>query len=276
MVFMFVFLLAAAAYLQYTYDNHYNYLEKHQTFLTMPSGKTLKILSFGYQNLMSDMLFIWSIQFYSNYTLSNSYDYLEHVFNTITDITPRYKEPYIVGSWIMALEKGDIKMAMRLLSKASRNIPDEWLFDSENGYYAKKYLKDYKLAEKYFARAAANPEAPAFIKREKAHMVYMEDDLKDSYAMWTDILKKAKDSVERTSATNHLHQIKYEIDKKTLDTLITKFKQKYNRYPRTLQELVNARLAKEIPTDYDGNEYIYDAKTGKVTAQKVFRWKKSY
>jgi len=222
------------------------------------------------------MLFIWSIQFYSSYNLTNSYDYLEHVFNTITDINPRYKEPYIVGSWIMALEAGDVGMSMRLLQKGAKNMKDEWIFDYECGYYAYKYLKDYGMAEKFFEKAAANPSAPPLIRRKQAHMVYMKDDLKYAYELWLDIYKKAKDTLERRAAHNHLHQIKFEMDKKWLEQKIHFFKLTYNRYPHDLDQLVRAGLAAKIPKDLSGKDYVYTPQTGKVTAKKVFRWKRSF
>ncbi len=273
---IFIGTIIGAGYLQSVYDNHYDYFKKHETFVTLPSGKTLRILTFGFKNLAADMLFIWSIQFYSNYHLTNSYAYLEHIYNTITDLTPRYKEPYIVGSWIMALEAGDVKMAVRLLQKGAKNMPEEWIFDSECGFYARKELKDYKMAEEYFKRAASHPTAPSYMKRQVAHMIYMEDNLEEAYAMWSDIFRNAKDDLEKTSASNHLHQVKFEMDKKWLKVRIDKFKEIYKRYPRKLEELKWARLIESVPKDYDGNDYVYDLNSGEITAQKVFRWKKSY
>jgi tetratricopeptide (TPR) repeat protein len=272
----FVLLMAAVGVLQYKYDSQRGYLSARQVFVTLPPGKTLKILSFGFRDLVADMLFIWSIQFYSSYHLTNSYQYIEHVFNTITDINPRYKEPYIVGSWIMALEVGDIPMAMRLLQKGSANMPDEWIFDYECGFYAYKNLKDYTLAEKFFSRAMSKPGVPAFIKRTRAHMAYMEDNLQYAYQLWMDIYKKAKDQLELDVARNHLGQIKFEMDKKYLDQQINLFKQKYKRFPSELAELKKTGLVKEIPMDFFGGNYIYDPGEGTITTKKVKRWKKSF
>jgi hypothetical protein len=273
---IFVLLMAGVGVLQYNYDSHRGYFSEREVFVTLPSGKTLKILSFGFQNLMADMLFIWSIQFYSTYHLTNAYNYIEHVFNTITDINPRYKEPYIVGSWIMALEVRDIKMAMRLLQKGSENMPDEFIFDYECGFYAYKHLKDFALAEKYFARAASRPGAPPHIARKRAHMVYMKDDLQYAYQLWMDIYKNAKNRSEYYVARKHLGQIKFEMDKKYLDQYIALFRQKYKRFPSELAELKKEGLVKEIPLDFFGDNYIYLPGKGAITAKRVLRWKKSF
>ncbi len=273
---IFVLLIAGTGVLQYKYDAHRGYFSEREVFVTLPSGRTLKILSFGFQNLVADMLFIWSIQFYSTYYLTNTSHYIEDIFNTITDLNPRYKEPYIVGSWIMALEVGDIKMAMRLLRKGAANMPDEWIFDYECGFYAYKTLKDYALAEDFFSRAINKPGAPSLIIRTRAHMVYMKDDLQYAYQLWMDIYKKAKDQLELAVARNHLNQIKFEIDKRYLEQHIARFKQKYKRFPFELAELKKAGLVREIPRDFYGGKYIYYAEKGTITAEKVLRWKKSF
>ncbi|MCX6554052.1 MAG: hypothetical protein NTZ12_03410, partial [Candidatus Aminicenantes bacterium] len=168
--------LLLAAVLQNRYDSTIHYLGERSTFVSLPSGKALRVLSFGYQNLTADLLFIWSIQFYSTYYLTNRFDYLERVYNTITDITPQYKEPYVIGAMIMAIEASDIPMALRLLDKGSQNNKNEWIFDNEAGYYCYKSLKDMNKAKYYYQRASSKPNAPDFLKRMIAHMIYLQDD----------------------------------------------------------------------------------------------------
>lgn len=271
----FVCLMVLVSHFQAKYDDRIDYFSEQNTFLILPPGKTLRILSFGFQNLVADMLFIWSIQFYSTYYLSNRYDYLEHIYETITDLTPEYTEPYIVGSWIMGLEAKDYKMAMRLLEKGSKNNKDEYIFDYEAGYYAFDNLKDYELAEKLFRRAAQKPDAPPVIKRSWAHLVYMRDNLEFAWKLWMDIYKNAKEIVERDASFNHLYQIKYEMDKRFLEAKIAQYKQRHKRFPQELEDLKRTGLLKEIPRDFKGNDYIYNPATGKLRAKKVFRWKKS-
>jgi tetratricopeptide (TPR) repeat protein len=259
---------------QNRYDATINYFGDRSTFVSLPSGKSLKILSFGYRNLAADMLFIWSIQFYSTYYLINRYDFLERVYDTITDITPQYKEPYVIGSMIMALEAQDIPMALRLLDKGSRQNPEEWIFDHDAGYYCYKYLKDYKKAEYYYNLAAAKPGAPAFIKRMNAHMVYLHDDPKVAYQMWLDIYNHARDTLEKDSAFNHLYQIKVENDLPLLKGSIGAFRQKFGRWPADLTELVSTGMMARLPKDFAGADYVYDPGQGAVTSARVFKWKR--
>jgi len=271
-IFMAGLLLAAG--MQNRYDATVNYFGDRATFVSLPSGKALKTLSFGYSNLAADLLFIWSIQFYSATYLTNRFDFLERVYDTITDITPQYKEPYIIGSLIMVYEARDIPMALRLLDKGSRHNPDEWFFDQDAGYYCFKFLKDYPKAEFYYQRAAAKPGAPAFVKRWKAHLVYLNDDPGAAYRMWLEIYENAGDAMEKAAAFNHLYQIKSEIDTGLLKEKIARFRENFRRWPTSLVELIKARLVSALPSDFSGNDYIYDPEKGTVTAARIFRWKR--
>ncbi len=266
--------LLLASGMQARYDSTVDYFGDRNVFVSLPSGKTLKILSFGYRNLAADLLFIWSIQFYSTYHIANRFDFLERVYEAITDITPQYREPYIIGSLIMVHEAKDVPMALRLLEKGSRHNPAEWLFDHDAGFYSYKYLKDFPRAERYYNRAAAKPGAPEFIRRIKAHMVYLSDDPQTAARMYLDIYRNAQSTLERDSAFNHLYQIKAEADLPQLKAKIAEYRQNFGRLPRALSELARAGLVREVPRDFAGNEYVYDPQTGTVTAQRIFRWKK--
>jgi len=264
--------LLLAAGMQNRYDSRVDYFAERSAFVSLPSGKALKVLSFGYHNLAADMLFIWAIQFYSTPYLTNRFDFLERVFDTISDISPRYRDPYIIGALIMVYEAGDVAMALRLLEKGSRHNPDEWFFDNDAGYYSYKFLKDVDKAETYYKRAAAKPGAPAFLKRMNAHMVYLSEDPKVAYGMWLDIYNNARDPFEKDMAFNHLYQIRAEIDLAQLKERIARFRERSGRWPTSLAELAGPGAGPF--RDLQGNEYIYDPAKGAVTAAKVFRWKR--
>ncbi|HUU04933.1 MAG TPA: hypothetical protein VMZ49_03535 [Patescibacteria group bacterium] len=266
--------LLLTAGMQNRYDATFDYFADRGTFVALPSGKALKVLSFGYSNLAADLLFIWSIQFYSTPYLTNRFDFLEKVYDTITDITPQYKEPYIIGSLIMVYEARDIPMALRLLDKGSRHNPDEWFFDHDAGYYCYKFLKDFTKAEFYYNRAAAKPDAPTFIKRLGAHMVYLHDDPKVAYQMWLDIYNHARDTLEKDAAFNHLYQIKAQNDLALLKERIGMFRNRFRRWPDHLSELLGAGLLPSLPSDFAGSDYLYDPEQGTVSAARVFRWKR--
>lgn len=273
LLFSLIFILLIG-YSQYYYDSNTDYFEKRNTFLALPSGKTLRILSCGNSELTADLLYIWSIQFFSNYNLLNSKNFIEDIYNLITDVSPRYKDPYIMGSTIMAIEMGEFEMAIRLLQKGAKNIKDEWIFDFESGYYTSKYLKDYNLAEVYYKRASEKGGAPKFISRMLFHSIYMQGKLEESRELWQNVLKNAETEIEKRSARLHLYQIKFELDKKKIKSSIDIFFEKYGFYPDNINELVVYGLIRSIPKDFKGNHYKYDPKKGTINPKEGYMWKK--
>ena len=51
--------------------------------LYLPNGKFLKIASLGQAPVLADLIYIWAIQYYSNYTRADRYRYVEHVFGNV-------------------------------------------------------------------------------------------------------------------------------------------------------------------------------------------------
>ncbi len=275
LILSFIFFILVG-FTQYKYDSSRNYFRKQNTFLTLPSGQTLKILSFGNSELLADMLYIWSIQFYSNYNILNSKDFIEDIYNLITDISPEYKDPYLLGSTIMAIELHEIDMAVRLLQKGAKNMENEWIFDFESGYYTSKYLKNYDLAEKFYKKASQKKDAPKFLSRMFYHTVYMKGDLEEAWKLYLNILKNATSEVERHSANLHLYQIKFEMDKKKIENALFIFKKRYGFFPDSINDLSVYGIIGRVPKDFKGNDYKYNKKKGTIIPKEGYMWKKQY
>jgi len=58
--------------------------------LYLPSPEMLKIMSLGNPGLVADILYLWSIQYYSMFRPNERFLYLGTVYNLITDLDPLY------------------------------------------------------------------------------------------------------------------------------------------------------------------------------------------
>ena len=72
--------------------------------LYLPSPEILKILSLGNPGLAADVLYLWSIQYYSFFEPHERFLYLETIFNLITDLDPLYADAYRIGALIMQIQ----------------------------------------------------------------------------------------------------------------------------------------------------------------------------
>jgi len=240
-------------------------------FLYLPTGRYIKVLSLGYQNLAADILYLWSIQRYSRYEGEHRFRYLEHVYDMITDLDPHYIDPYLIGALTMAREGSDYERAFKLLQKGMRNNPDEWILPLDAGFYALMDLKDYSKAIDYFMRASKIEGCPPEVDRLIAGAFLRKGDKVASLKFWLDIYNSTTDERIKEVSYNHIYDLKIAIDLEMLQKAINHYKEKKGKFPTSLSALVREGFLKGIPVDPDGKSYEYDRNGGKVSAASEYR-----
>jgi len=234
------------------------------SIIYVPSGKFLKYATFGYRALAADLLYLWAIQYYSTPTIDDRFDHLDHIFAIINELDPRFQDPYEVGALIAVQEARDLPAAFAILDRGAANNPDQWVYPFNAGHVALMTVKDYPLAEKYFEQTMKIPGAPDFVERLRANAMFKKGDLETSWQTWLDIYKRADDERTKRIASNHLYNVKATIDGKALEAAAAKYRDRFGRFPADLETLVRTGFASELPKDLDGNDYLYDAATGKA------------
>jgi len=240
--------------------------------LYLPSGRYLKVVSLGYASVLADAIYIWSIQYYSNYEAADRFSFLEHIYgNVITELDPHYIDPYLIGSLIMSVEAHDNEMALRLLDKGIAANPDEWILPFEAGYTCYNSLHDYTRAAAYFEKAMNTPGAPAAIRRMRAEMYNKMGDKRASLGYWRDVLDQADNDYVRDIASRHVHDLTIELDVSRLEAAVAAWRARSGSNPPDLGALVRGGFLGAVPLDPDGKPYLYDPRAGAVTSQSRFR-----
>lgn len=242
------------------------------SIIYIPSGKHLKYATFGYSSLVADLVYIWAIQYYTTYTIVDRFQNLEHIFSIIAELDPRFTDPYEIGALIAANEARDLRLAYKILDMGLAKNPDQWIFPFEAGHYAQR-ARDYETARKYYEKAMNIPGAPNLAKRLYAAAGFRVMDLKESWETWLEIYNTAEDERTKKIAGKHLYQVKSTVDTNLLKEAIRNFRERYQRLPGELAELVRFEIISALPLDLDGKEYIYDSKTGEVKPPSIW-WKR--
>ena len=233
--------------------------------LYLPSGRYLKTVTFGYEGLAADLLYIWSIQYYSNYQIPDRYDYLDQIYRrVIAELDPHFLDPYLVGSMIMSVEANRDDLALRLLDDGARSNPGEWILPFQAGFICYHRLHDYTCAKNYFERAQSIPGAPAPVRRLTAEMFNRLGDKRTSLRYWAEIHDTADSDYVRQVSWLHVHDLSIQIALEDLDALVARYEEREGRPPRNLETLVRASLLAEVPLDPDGKPYFLDPATGKA------------
>ncbi|MBN1273103.1 MAG: hypothetical protein JXB26_12610 [Candidatus Aminicenantes bacterium] len=239
----------------------------------IPSGKYLKYATFGYSSLAADLIYLWAIQYYSDYSITERYLYLDHIFSIINELDPRYLDPYEVGAQIAAFEAGDVNLALKILDRGMEKNPDEWIFPFEAGHYARNVKKDFNLARNYFYKASQIKGSPPLMRRLYASAALGAEDYQTAWNTWLEIYQTTRDEKIKKLASNHLYQVKSAKDITLLQEAIEAYKKRYGHHPSDLEQLVKTGLIRAVPRDLDDENYIYDPETGNVESVKIW-WKR--
>lgn len=243
------------------------------SIIYIPSGKYLKYATFGFPELAADLIYLWAIQYYSDYSIPDRFDYLDHIFSIIAELDPKYIDPYHIGSLIAVMEAKDLNLAIKVLEIGFEKNPDQWLFPFLAGHYAQMYGSDFQLARSYYKQAMEIEGAPEFTERLYANAAFKSSDYQTAWEDWLNIYENAPNERTKKIASNHLYNIKATIDKIELEKALNMYKEKFGHYPEDLSRLVQAGTIKNVPKDLDNNDYIYDPETGEVTTT-VIPWKR--
>lgn len=234
------------------------------SIIYVPSGKFLKYATFGYSSLAADLIYLWTIQYYSDFTIADRFTHLDHIISIINELDPAYLDPYDIGSLIAVYEARDIDVAFRILDRGFEKNPREWFFPFQAGHFAQMMLKDFDLAREYYRKTMAIPGAPDIAKRLYANAAFRTNDYRTAWETWLEVYNTAPDERIKKIAAGHLYRVKAAMDVQALGQAIKAFQGRAGRPPSTLAELVRAGLLPAIPKDFDGNDYLYDSSTGEV------------
>lgn len=236
--------------------------------LYLPNGKYLKATSLGHAPLVADLVYLWAIQYYSDYDREDRYRYVEHVFgDVIAELDPAYTDPYWIGALILTTEAKDLDGGLRLLDKGFAQNPSEWVLPYLAGWECDR-AGQFARAAAYFDRAAKAPGAPPALFRLKAGMTALTGNLREAIARWKDVLDDPRnDEGARSIATRQIRTLTVKADLQDLDAAIAAFRARVGRAPRSLDELVRAGFLRALPLDPDGEPYAYDPATASATSK---------
>jgi len=242
------------------------------SIIYIPSGKYLKYATFGYSSLVADLVYLWAIQYYTTYTIVDRFQNLEHIFSIIAELDPRYADPYEIGALIAVNEARDLGLALKILDMGLAKNPDQWIFPFEAGHHAQR-AGDYETARKYYEKTMRIPGAPDIAKRLYAAAGFRTMDLEESWKIWLEVYNTAQDERTKRIASKHLYQVKSTSDMNLLKGAVQQFRDRFQRLPSGLEDLVRVGILASLPRDLDGKDYVYNPKTGETKAPSVW-WKR--
>jgi tetratricopeptide (TPR) repeat protein len=239
-----------------------------EELLYLPNGRHLKAMSLGHASLAADLVYLWAIQYYSDYDRKDRFRFVEHVFgNVIPDLDPHYVDPYWLGAMILSVEAGDLEAGLRVLDKGFENNPTVWVLPYLAGFECYR-AHQYERAAEYFDRSSRAPGAPALPLRMKAGIVAKKGDLRESIRLWDELLRDPRgDAASRGIAERQIRDLTVRADLADLAAAVAAFRERAGHLPQSIQELVRAGFLHGALVDPNGHPYLYDPATGLVACR---------
>jgi tetratricopeptide (TPR) repeat protein len=259
--------------------NFQKQIEKHaarraviQGLAQVPSGEYLKKVSLGHNSLMADLIWLRAIQVMGEKKVPpRQAEWIYHALDAATDLDPKFSYIYEAGGIFLSAVSGNYDLSVKLLKKGFDNNPSYWRlpFYLSANYFL--YLQNYKLAAYYMGRAAELPGRPALVPLLAARLYAQSGDPRFGLELTETIYKNTTDEKVREALRQRMEELRVEINLDVLENASNDFKDKYGRYPASVDELKAAGLIRGEPEDELGGRYIINPETGEASNTKMPR-----
>ena len=243
-----------------------------QGLARIPKGEYLKKISLGHNSLVADLIWLRAIQVMGEKKVPpQQAEWIYHALDAATDLDPKFSYIYEAGGIFLSAVSGNYDLSVKLLKKGFDNNPGYWRlpFYLSANYFL--YLRDYKLAAYFMGRAAELPDRPAFVPLLAARLYAQSGDPRFGLDLTYTIYKNTTDEKVKDALRQRMKELQVEINLYTLENAAKDFKDKYGRYPVSVDELKAAGLIRGEPKDELGGRYIINPETGEASNTKMSR-----
>lgn len=180
-------------------------------------------------------------------------DYVVESVETITDLDSRFWDPYLFASLMLAWNFNAPEKANAILTKAEKNLPNDYrpsYFKGFNFYY---FLKNNEKAAKYMIKASELPGSPSYLPYLATRLSVYSAEHKAAAAFLEQMIKITRNEAIVRQLKMRLKTVNHLI---LLEKYVIEYKKKFGRFPKHLEDLVSAGFLKEIPKDPHGGKYL--------------------
>ncbi|MCB0321253.1 MAG: hypothetical protein KDD60_10025 [Bdellovibrionales bacterium] len=187
------------------------HFDEEQEVLYLPNGDALHILSFGYRNILSDILWFKTVSYFGkHYKSDQNYEWFNHMCHLVTDLNPQATHVYEFCGTMLSWELNKPERAIDVLTKAIETHPKSWKFLYLRGFTYMYFLEDGDSAKQDLVAAARLPGAPAFVTTLAAQKMTLSDP-HSAVAFLTEALQNTTDPAQAAVLRSKLRVLETQI-----------------------------------------------------------------
>ena len=246
----------------------------------MPPPEYLKMMSFGYDQVAADLLWLKSLQLLgANNLTEKEYEWLYQALNAITTLDPQYAYAYQTGAIILSELAHRVDLSNKLLEKGLKHLSSNWQIPFYLGYNHFFFLQNYRQAADYMAMASILPGHPSYLTNVATRLYAEVGQVEVALNLIIPVWQHTQDSQLKTSLERRIRELIIERDIHRLEDAVRQYRASHGVYPPTLSAMVEKRFLQSVPHEPFGGEYWYEPESGKIqssthpTRLGVGRWK---
>jgi hypothetical protein len=238
-------------------------------------------LSFGFASLVADLAFVEAIQVHGGRKTSRleaeeaaADRALTRLLRYAVEMDPKYRLAYRFAGLALIRHTPDGKAlnvlaAEQILQQGVRERPDDWQIPFNLGFIQSYYLGHMADAAQSLALAARNPQAPKYLAFLSTRLAADAGDLRVARAMAQEMVDRATEESTREEWQQRLRDIEMEERARLIERAVKRFREINGREPRSLGELVAARILQEVPREPHGGRF--ELRNGEVVSTAAER-----
>jgi len=259
---------------QEAYDN---YLRSQ--YLYLPTGKSLRVLSFGNTGLAADYIWLTSLQYVSSpFRVGKKFELLRCFYDVLLDLDPHWVEVLVKAGRTLSALDPDRERAEQFFNQAIVLNPEDHQLPAAAGYHyvlpprdQKKRAEFSRKAGDYLRRALGRKRMPddrrAEVSRIAALMVTEGGDFQVAAELfWLAANDSRAGQTTRGAAATQWLTVESVLRQRALQSAVEEFRTRQARLPRDWADLFPD---KGRPLDAFGYPFDYDPGTGRVASRGV-------
>jgi hypothetical protein len=238
------------------------------------SGEFLKRLCPGFENLMADIYWLRTVQYFGGqraFATHKRYDLLEPLTNITVTLDPRFEIAYQYGAIFLSephpTGAGQPEKGVALLKRGAAAAAS-WRLKQFEGYFTLAFLNDHRGAADILLEASAMPGAAYWLKTLAADVLSRAGDRQVARRIWQHMREQSEPGSIRANAELNLLHIDALDGRDNLQAEISAFRNRTGRLPRSLAELPPVAARKLPVKDPTGVVFEYDEASGTVSISK--------
>lgn len=189
--------------------DEYRYRPYLHANLYLPSGRFLKEISLGYEQLAADMVWLSAVQYYGEYRMGDhDLAYFRALIDIVTSLDPNFTFAYIFGALVTCEDLETFDEGIDILRKGMAWNPTAWQLPFEIGFLYYIERADYDMAAHYFDLASRLPGSSALARRFAAFVYSRAGHIENSIRMWEEMKRTAEDPFMRELAARYLQKLR--------------------------------------------------------------------